>query len=295
MLLIGIVLGVHFITITRDTDSNSETEQERASTALGKVIATAIHQTVTDPYFVPLEQLSHYLEYNPDVNEIRVDLLAKWASDNYMPVGFVRDLIMGTTQIDHPASPFALEEVVNRVEAGAKNDNPRGLIQINTFHIDRSKYWLGYLKVPYQSTKPRQIAGVFFSIDEYLERDAPRLLNDMIHRARFPLIPFQANQGVVSSNEVGFISFRILTDRGDTYFQQGQTFEPENLIYAESDHYPEPIVCMQRGWDLEIFSNAPEISDSDMDEYQTLIIIFIELILIALILLSATKIRIEKD
>jgi len=281
VIIIGIVLGVHLL--TAESDQNEPVKTDLSASALGKAIATAIHQTVTDPYFVPLEQLLHFLENNPETDEIRVDLMTKWAGDNYMPVSFVRDLIMNTTHIDHPVSPWALEEAAIRAETGAWEDNPSGLLQITTFESDQDKYWLGYIKVPYKSTKPRQVAGVFFSVNEYLERDVPRFLHDMIHRARFPLVQFQANQGITPSTEISTISFRILTEKGEVYFQQGQDFEPEKLIYAESNHYPEPIVCLQLGWDLEIFSNIHKFKDDNIEKNYSFVIIFCELVLIALV------------
>lgn len=230
------------------------------SPALGQAIATAVHQAVTDPYLLPMENLNRHLQEHPDQREIAVDLLAKWAPDNEMPTCFVWDAKQSGIQIDHPTSPWILEAVIERVKDGLTLDNPRGLPYINTFSIDGERFWLGFLRIPESSVDPDQMAGVFFSMDRYLDEHVPRFIGNLINRQRFPLVPFQKTGRALAGETDGYISLRILQKDGEVYFQSGRNFDPEKMIYSESKWYPKPIVCMQKGWNLQVFSAKVEPS-----------------------------------
>ncbi len=267
-----------------ESEEKEELELDSPSPALGRMIATAIHQVVTDPYLDPLEKLSQYLASDHSKTDLRVDLLTKWATDYEMPTCFVHDLLMGTTQIDHPASPWVLEEIVNKISIDLQQKNSNNLISVSTFVIDDEKYWLGFTRVPYNSTKPRQIAGVFFSIDSYLDSYVPRLINEMVNRTRFPIVEFQQNNTMNRNKVDGAIGFRILMSDNSEYFQQGRTFDSNKMIYAESQYYPEPVVCMQRGWDLQVFSsNVIANTEEDSIQINPLLLLLIELTLVTVL------------
>lgn len=226
------------------------------SPALGRTVATAIHQAVTDPYFVPLERLNWFLTKNPQSEEISLDMLTKWAPDDEFPTCFVwsRDKVRGAWRIDQPESPWVIEVAQGMIVEGLRQPNPQGRMQIGQFTSDGKKYWIGYMRIPLTSSNPRQVAGVLFSMDDYLDKAVPRWLNHLTQRARFPIVKFQADYPPIRGEEEGDISFLIRDDNKEVYYQQGRNFEPEKLIYSESVYYPEPIVCMQEGWDIEVYS-----------------------------------------
>lgn len=256
VLLLAVVVGAGVIAERIYYKSLSPPRLETPSPALGRAVATAAHQALTDPYLKPLERLAAYIAENPDAPEVSLQQLTEWCVDAEMPVCFVWDLESGF-QFARPASPWALEEVLGRLRASVATDNPKGLLFVDTFVAEGQKYWLGFLRLPVEG-KPRQMAGVFFSIDRYLERDVPRFLNEMVTRRRFPLVAFQLNDPPRHGEPDGDIAIRIIDQRGEVYYQHGREFSPEKMIYSESKYYPKPIVCLQEGWDLQVFSsNAP--------------------------------------
>ncbi len=134
-------------------------------------------------------------------------------------------------------------------------DNPEGLIYIRKLRIEGDYYWLGFVKVPLLSVEPDQVAGVYFDIDEYLEKHVPRLIDQVITRDRFPLFRLQKTGRLMPGEIEGDIAIRIIDDKGEVYFQRGNVFDPESMIYSESQWYKDPIVCLKRGWDMQIFSS----------------------------------------
>jgi len=277
--IIAVVAGVHYYLYGVWHTKEVKPDLDSPSPALGKAVATVIHQAVTDPYFRPLEKLHWFLSQNPGVDQIAIELLTKWSPDDEFPVCFVwtRDMQLGAWKIDHPASPWVIETVQRMVAEGLRTPNPQGRLNIGSIEMDGEKYWLGYMRVPLDSPNPNQIAGVFFSIDDYLKRDVPRLINDVTQRARFPLVQFQQDHEPIHNEKDGFISFRILNEDKETYYEQGRTFEPYQRIYAESQYYPKPIVCMQEGWDLEVFSaNIPPPAPEHETKRNPLIWIILE-------------------
>jgi hypothetical protein len=229
-------------------------ELDAPSPALGKAVATSVHQAVTDPYFRPLEKLAEYMGGNPDCDMITIEQMTKWAPDNEFPTCFVWDTDGSRMEVDNAASPWAMEMVVEQIRVGMEKENPRGLLYISTFQVEGEKYWLGYLKIPRLSDDPTQIAGVFFCMDRYLNDDVPRLIDELVSRQRFPLVDFQLNDLPQHGESDGSISIRILNEKGKIYFQHGRNFDEKQMIYSESRWYPNPIVCMQEGWDLQVFS-----------------------------------------
>jgi hypothetical protein len=229
---------------------------------LGKVVATAIHQTVTDPYFKPLEKLADYLNQNPECDMISIEQMTRWSIDDELPTCFVWDTDGTNFLLSHGASPWALEMITDwalemiteKLREGILRENPRGLLYINTFRVEAENYWLGFMKVPKRAEEPTQMAGVFFSMDRYLDTYVPRLIDEMTSRQRFPLVSFQLNDPPMHGENDGLISFRILDKKGNTYLQRGRTFTEDKMIYSESKWFPKPIVAMQEGWDLQVFS-----------------------------------------
>ncbi|MDP8228034.1 MAG: hypothetical protein P9M15_01115 [Candidatus Electryoneaceae bacterium] len=277
ILLITVIIGIHIYFTKSTVIPDQSLTLETPSPALGQAIANAIHQTVTDPYLVPLEKLADFLATNPNRQEIAVDLLAKWAPDNEIPTGFVWNVVHGGFQIDHPTSPWVLETVMEQVretlDVGSNN-----LLHINVFETEGERYWLGFLCLPYTAIQPNQVAGVFFSIDDYLDETTPRLIYEMINRPRFPLVPFQRNISPIHGEPDGDIAIRILDDHGETYFQHGRMYDPEKMIYAESQYHSHPIVCLQQGWDLQVFSaNVITPSSESNQQRPKYILLIIEL------------------
>ena len=262
LLLLLVVVTAHYLVMGVVARPVPKADLETPSPALGRVIATTVHQTVTDPYFAPLEKLASYLSENPDREEVSIDLLTKWAPDNRLPTCFVWNRRSGELQIDQSASPWVLETVLERVQEGLVKPNPHGLLYVNTFKVEGERFWLGFIKVPIQQPETRQMAGVFFSIDKYMSEYVPLLIDEFVNRQRFPLVPFQRDDPPIHGEQDGDISIRILDAEGRVYLQHGRTFEPEKMIYAESRWYPNPIVCLQEGWDLQVFSaNAVPAED----------------------------------
>lgn len=227
-------------------------ERERPYRELGKVIATVIHQVLTDPYFLPLEKLSHHLTLHPQLTHLTVDLLAKWAPDNEFPTCFVWNTDGSLLQLDHSLPPPVAEALVNELKSSLGGRIGQHTLFISLFNADGQRWWLGFLPVPLRSPFPTQMAGALFSLEDYLNHYVPRLLKDMAERPRFPLVEFEPNDP--HSTRQGTFSFRILREDGSVFYQQGKNFDPNHLIYSESRHQSAPvIVAMQRGWDLEIY------------------------------------------
>ncbi len=245
------------------------------SPALGQAVANAVHQAVTDPYFVPLERLTDYLTEDSSHDMIPIDMISKWTLDDRFPTCFTWDCEDGKLQVDKGASAWVLEEVVSRAREGLYMDNPRGLLYINTFIVEGEKYWLGFLKVPLQSEDPSQMAGVFFSMDRYLAEYAPRIIDKLVTRRRFPLVQFQCDVKPIHKEPDGDICIRILDVKGGVYLQRGRTFDADKMIYAESDWYPKPIVCMMEGWDLQVFSANAASSEEKAQSGRWLLVVFI--------------------
>ena len=225
------------------------------SPSLGKAVATAVHQALTDPYFAPLERLAAYLRENPDSDRVTLEQLVRWSPDDRLPTCFVWDPGSDHIGFSEPSSPWALEEVVNRLRQGMFKSNPRGLLMVDTFSVEEDRYWLGFLKVPLQSEAPSMLAGVFLNIDDYLAEDAPRQITKLTDRRRFPSFELQRNEPPLHNEPDGDLSFRILNQEGEVYYQHGRMFEPTQMIYSESRYYPNPIVALQEGWDLQVFSS----------------------------------------
>ncbi len=242
---------------------SAKTEQkadlDKPSASLGQAVANSIHQTVTDPYFLPLEKLALFLDSKPKTREIKMETLVNWAPDDNFPTCFVLDLDAKGWEIDHATSPWVLEGVFNFIESNLGVNGGSRDIAITSLKIEDETWWLGYLKIPPQSYQPRYVAGVFFSIDQYLARDVPRLLNIMTNRVRFPLTSFQRNKGQNLGRPDGHIAFQIFDDKGEMYYQSGKTFAEDKLIYSEKEWYDQTIVCMQRDWDIRVYSDNAEL------------------------------------
>jgi len=249
-----VVAGTHRFYVRALAGLEPKPDLDTPSPALGRAVATAVHQAVTDPYFAPIEKLARYLAENPDRDEISVDQLTKWAPSGRLPTCFIWSTRSGELQIDQPASPWVLETVVERLRQGLIQPNPRGLLYINTFQVEGEEFWLGFIRVPVRSDESRQMAGVFFSIDRYLSEYVPLLIDELTGRSRFPIVPFQRDDPPIHGERDGDICIRILDAQGGIYLQRGRTFDPARMIYAESRWYPNPIVCLQEGWDLQVFS-----------------------------------------
>jgi len=225
------------------------------SPALGKAVATSLHAAMTDPYFAPLEKLADWMQSHSENDRVTVDMLSKWAPDDEIPTCFVWETDGSRLQLDHPADPAALDLLLQRLKEGMGKPNPTQLLYISSFRAEGEKYWLGFVAIPAGSSNPTQMAGVFFSMGEYLRKSVPRLMFESTTRPRFPLVNYQMNSAPIHGEREGDISVRILDKNGEVFCQQGRTFNPEQMIYAESQFYPKPIVAMQEGWDLQVFSS----------------------------------------
>jgi len=253
----ALVLTGLFFTMAILTGERQPTELptlDDPSPALGKAVATAVHQALTDPYFAPLERLALWMEANPTRESITVDLLSKWAPDDEFPTCFVWNTDGSRLQFDHPIDPAAVELLVQRLREGLAKPNPTQLLFVSSFRVEGERYWLGFVGVPAGSPYPAQIAGAFFSIREYLNLHVRRLIDDMATRPRFPLFEFQSSDPS-SGRKRGDLSIRILDKEGEVFYQFGSTFDEAKLIYAESQFFPKPIVALQEGWDVQVFSS----------------------------------------
>ncbi len=257
IIVLTLLSGFFFL---RDKESKMDLDPlKRRSPAYGRVVATAIHQGLSDPYLVPLENLAHFMNKQESIIKFSVDIMAKWAPDNEFPTCFVYDLENMGWQIDHPASPWVLDEVAIHIGIYLqKNLDNRGLY-MEILDVDGEKWWLGMLLYPPEADSPLQAIGVFFSLKRYLEKDVPRLIDAVVNRSRFPLFDFQQTMPIDKSLLDGDISFRILTKEGNIFFQRGRNFGSDQLIYSESQWYDQTLVCLQKDWDLQIFSANVEV------------------------------------
>lgn len=252
------------------TEHRSEPVEMRLDTpspALGKVIANEVHQTLSDPYLLPLEKLVQTLGRFPGTSDISVDMLTRWCSDDELPTCFVWNTTGNRFQIDRSTDRELIDQIIEHLQEGLNRGNTRQLLSINTIRYKGEKFWLSYLGLPIGAPAPVQIAGAFFSVDRYLESDAPRLLNEMINRPRFPLVDFQADSRFLGEVDNSHLSLRIVKGNGDVYFQRGRTFDKEKLIYAESQYFRTPVVALMEGWDLQVFSanaNPALVTDSPL-------------------------------
>ena len=266
VVIIAVVAGLRFTPPLTVVPPSYNTDLSVPSPALGQVIANSVHRAVTDPYFRPLEKLAGYMREKLEIKEIDIDQLTKWAPDDKFPTCFVWDIRTGSIKIDQPASPWGIEIVVEHVQEALQLDNPGGHLYINTFNVNDEKYWLGFFRIPRVPALTNQVAGVFFNIDSYLQTDVPRLIAELVEAPRFPLAAFQKSEPPIHGEEEGDISIRIIDDNDEVYYQNGRNFEPEMMIYSETKYYLNPIVCLQEGWDLQVFSSNVVISQKPVNQ-----------------------------
>lgn len=289
-LIIGLITGAHLVLVKHLSRPAPEPGLNLPSPALGQAIATTFHQALTDPYFAPLENLVRYLNENPGIRDISIDVLTKWALDDKFPTCFVLDVKKEGWEIDHPTSLWVLDEILSCLRTGMLSSRKKGSLSVVTPEIEGETWWLGYIRIPPDAHMPDKIAGVFFSIDRYLAEDVPRFVDNVATRSRFPMVPFQQTAPVDMSRMDGHISIRILDDNGEVYLQRGRSFDPENLIYSELQFYQRPIVCMQQGWDLQVFStNAKQKVDESSWKKGTVAITIITVLLISLVYWFGTR------
>ncbi len=276
--ILGCIAACWLFTVEESEQPDAKPTLEEPSIALGQTIANAFHQALSDPYFIPLESLANFLNKNPDTDRISVDILTKWSPDMNLPNCFVynmdrkrRSSNQSRWQLDKTANPWALESVSERLWQSVIDDRKKNQLAIATFIADEQKWWLGFFRIPIGSEEPDQFAGVFFSIDDYLQNQVPRLVDKVAKAARFPIAPFQQDEPIDRNMPDGYISMIILDDKGEVYLQRGRNFDPNTMIYSESKWYPHPIVCMQRDWDLQIFNSnysaAPEKKERNFTPY----------------------------
>ncbi|MBM3326656.1 MAG: hypothetical protein FJY65_06715 [Calditrichaeota bacterium] len=261
LVITAVITGL-FVIVRPKAARKSSSQIDASAVALGKAVATAVHQALTDPYFAPLERLANFLARHPGQHEVSVDMLTKWAPDDRLPTCFVWQTNGSKLQLDHPTSPFVLEKLSVELRDALNKPNPGGQLYISAFKADEQRWWLGFLPIPIGSYIPIQMAGVFFSFEEYLNNDVPRLLDEFATRPRFPLVPFESELTGSQIARQGSIAFRILNADGEVFYRHGKTFDPTKMIYAESKYNPPPvIVALQKGWDLEVFDAdyAPDI------------------------------------
>lgn len=256
VLIIAIVFTIALLTSTNNP--RVELALDTPSPALGRVLATAVHQTLSDPYFLPLEKLTSYLDRHQGMSSVSVDMLTKWAPDNEFPTCFVWNTDGSKFQLDKGTDEEVINEIVQYLNECLNKVNPNQLLYLKYLRVRGEKYWLGFIRIPLGSSQPTQMAGAFFSMNRYLEQDVPRLMNEMLDRPRFPLATFQADSKLLGELPGSHLSLRILKENGEVYFQRGRSFDPKQLIYAESKYFPKPIVAMMENWDIEIFSDNIE-------------------------------------
>ncbi|MBT3232562.1 MAG: hypothetical protein HN356_07080 [Calditrichaeota bacterium] len=284
ILILLVVVSVEAYFFIGSNPEPPEIDLNTPSPALGQAVASAIHQTVSDPYFEPLEKLGRLLNQKPGTKNISLDELTQWATDDQLPTCFIYDVKTRDWEIDHPTSPWILDGILEYIKLDIGSESNNGKASITTLKAEGETWWLGYVRIPPDWKNPNQIAGVFFSIDQYLVRDVPRLVDNVVLRPRFPLVPFQQTPPLDMRREEGHIALRILDENGEVYLQRGKDFKDENLIYSESQWYPNPIVCMQRGWDLQVFSAAPKPeTGGELDQKEQLAIMIVSIILISII------------
>ncbi len=284
-LIIALIMIGWFLLVELRSDKDGDSYAEASSVALGKAVATAIHQTLTDPYFMPLEKLANFLARHPSQEGISVDMLTKWAPDDELPTCFVWQTNGRMLQIDHPTSPFVLEELVKVLREALNKANPGGQLYISTFKAEEERWWVGFLPIPVGVSIPNQMAGVFFSFKEYLNRDVPRLLNDFVNRPRFPLVPFEGDSVGRLNTRTGNISFRIVDSNGEVFYQYGKTFTPDKMIYSESKYNVGPvIVALQKNWDLEVYDSNYEANVESKQNYVKWLFLVGSLLVIGVVL-----------
>jgi len=191
---------------------------------------------------------------HPDRGEVNIDQMAKWAPDDDLPTCFVWWTDGSRLATDHPVDPDAMQIVLDNLRSTLGEGLRPGQLFIRTFKAHGERHWLGFLPVPMTNLMPYQFAGCFFSIDRYLEKDVPRLIDGFIDRPRFPLAEFESDHPGVRPD--GHVALRILNGDDEVFLERGRTFTPEQLLYSESKSNPGPvIVALQRNWDLEIYSS----------------------------------------
>lgn len=270
----ALITGI-YLSSGSSEDPEMRMDLDTPSPALGEAVANSIHQALTDPYTLPLEKLAQYLTEDIQHDMITIDQLNRWTQDDYFPICFIWDCDGSRIQVDKGASPWVLERILTIVREGLLVENPDGLPFINSFEVQGEKYWLGFLIVPLLTDEPNQVAGVFFSIESYLAEHVPRLIDNLVKRRYFPLVDFQRDDQYDFDVPDGDISFRILDEKGELFLQRGRTFDEDKLIYASSQWYGERIVCLKRGWDLQVFSVNAGLMKTDSTKRRVGILMYI--------------------
>jgi len=256
VLLLTTVTGTYYLLPPQDKLSETQPDLTTPSPLLGQTVANALHQAMSDPYLIPLERAVEYLNRNPVNNSIELSMLAGWAIDAEFPTFFTYNYNSTRFSYDKPTSLWAIDKIKTELYRKIFNrGNSRNYI-IDILEIEGKRWWIGAINIPDHSNVRSEIIGVIFNIDSYLKEHIPRFIDKVVLKKRFPLVSFQTSSFEGSLAE-GNIAIRILDDQKRTYLQRGHNFEPEFLIYAESQWYDNTVVCLNKGWDLQIFSSVP--------------------------------------
>ena len=284
ILLLATISGTLYLYYQQVKPRDSVPDLSTPSPLLGQTVANALHQAMSDPYLLPFEKAIRYLNRNPESTYIDLSQLSSWVDDDEFPTFFTFEIEIDKFSFDKPTSAWAVDavksELYRKVYSTKLAHSPRIVI----LDFDGERWWMGAIVVSDGLHSAPEVVGAFFNLDTYLKEHVPRFIDNVVKRKRFPLISFQTSELLGGVNS-GQIAIRILDDQKSVYLQRGHNFEPELLIYAESKWYDNTVVCLNAGWDLQVFSVTP-MTEEDIApnlERNLLLLLIIMLGLISLI------------
>lgn len=258
LLLLATITIAFYLSFEQEKPEKTALNLRTPSPLLGQTIANALHQAMSDPYLVAFERAMEFLSSNSDATYIELSRFADWAPDSQFPTFFTFNSQTGNFSFDKPTSAWAADGVKSELYRKSYTTKLGQPIRIVILDIQGQRWWMAAIVVSDGSQAEPEVIGAFFNIDNYLKEHIPRFIDNVVQRKRFPLIPFQTSS--LSGNlSKGQISIRILDNKKRVYLQRGNNFEPDLLIYAESKWYDNTVVCLNTGWDLQIFSTVPMI------------------------------------
>jgi len=256
MLLIVTITGTFYSYYQQVKPRDPVPDLSTPSPLLGQTVANALHQAMSDPYLVPFERAVQYLNSNSGHEYIELSKLTYWASDNKFPTFFTFEIELDKFSFDKATSAWAVDavkkELYRKVYAKKLAHSPK----IVFLEIEGERWWMGSIVVSDGSQSAPEIIGAFFNVETYLNEHIPRFIDTVVKRKRFPLISFQTSELFGGLNR-GQIAIRILDDQKRVYLQRGYNLDADLLIYAESKWYDNTVVCLNTGWDLEVYSVNP--------------------------------------
>ena len=277
LILSATTLGFYLVfELERPVDSGLDLSTP--SPLLGQTIANALHQAMSDPYLVPFERAVEFLINNPGSAHIELSQFTDWAIDNRFPIFFSFESEIDKFSYDKPTSAWAVDAVKNELYRKPYRKKLEPGVKIVILEIEGKRWWMGAIVVSDGSQTSPQVIGAFFDIDNYLREHIPRFVDKVVLRKRFPLVSFQSSS-LSSEITSGQFSIRILDEQNKVYLQRGYNFEPDSLIYAESNWYDNTVVCLNTGWDLQVFSTVPlTLNEKEQMPYRNRLIIMLTML-----------------